>query len=162
MAAAGSDGAIASSSSAAAPDAAASSARAPDDEERAAMLEILKAETAPERTAWFAVAPGNQETQALASSLRSIFESAGWKVQMQTLTGMNLKPGVSMLSAEEQPPAWAETALRALQASGIDVKSAVGYRAYYEEKKRDDPKWAGIPLAADQQFVIAIGPEPKA
>jgi len=125
------------------------------------MLEILSAETAPDRKAWLTVAPGNPETQALARSLAEIFERGGWKVETQTLSGMALKPGVSMLVAEEQPPGWAESALRALQVSGVDVKSAIGYRPYFEEKKRENPNWAGITLTSDQVFVIAVGPESK-
>jgi hypothetical protein len=125
------------------------------------MVEILAAETAPERKAWLVVGPGSPEAHALARALAEVFERGGWRVDMVTLSGMVLKPGVALLVAEEEPPTWAESALRALQASGLEVKSAIGYRPYYEEKKRENPDWAGIPMAADQAFVIAVGPEPQ-
>jgi hypothetical protein len=137
------------------------SPRAPDEQERAAMAEILAAETAPERTAWLAVGSGNPEARALAQALQAVFEGAGWKVQVQTLTGMVLKPGVSILMAEEQPPPWTDAASRAMEASGVGAKAAVGYRPYYEEKKKEDPSWVGVPIAADQAFVIVIGPAPQ-
>jgi len=137
------------------------SPRAPDVGERAAMVEILKGETAPERTAWLSYSAGNAEGKALAEALAAAFREGGWKVEVSALAGMVLKPGVSMLIAEEQPPAWSETALRALQASGIEVKSAIGYRAYFDEKKAENPAWPGVPLAKDAAFVVVVGPEPK-
>jgi hypothetical protein len=137
------------------------SSRAPDASERAAMLELLKAETAPGRAAWFAYGAGDGEGKALAEALAGVFREAGWKVQSEALTGMVLKPGVSMLMADEQPPTWAETALQAMEASGIEVKSATGYRPYYEEKKSENPSWPGIPLDSDQVFVIVLGPAAK-
>jgi len=47
-----------------------------------------------------------------------------------------------------------------MQASGIEVKSATGYRSYYDEKKAENPKWPGVPIAADEAFVIVLGPAP--
>jgi len=140
---------------------AAASSRAPDASERAAMLDILKGEAAPERAAWFAYMAGSAAGNALADALAATFREAGWKVQVQALSGMALKPGISVLLADEQPPAFAETALRAMQASGIDVKSASGYKPYYDEKKAENPNWPGVPLAKDAAFVIVVGPEPK-
>ena len=139
----------------------AESSRAPDPAERAAMVEILKGETAPERAAWLSYSAGNAEGKALAEALAAVFRDGGWKVETSALAGMMLKAGVSMLIAEEQPPAWAETALRAMQASGIEVKSAIGYRSYFDEKKAENPAWPGVPLAKDAAFVIVVGPEPK-
>lgn len=163
LASAGSSGAAtASAADAPKPTAAkaAESPRAPDATERAAMIEILKGESAPERAAWFSYSAGNAESKALAEALAALFKEAGWKVSTSALSGMLLKAGVSMLVAEEQPPAWSETALRAMQASGIEVKSAIGYRSYYDEKKAADPAWPGVPLAKDAAFVIVVGPEP--
>jgi len=141
--------------------AAAESPRAPDATERAAMVEILKGESAPERAAWLSYSAGNSESKALADALAAAFRDGGWKAETSAPSGMMLKAGVSMLIAEEQPPAWVETALRAMQASGIEVKSAIGYRAYYDEMKKEKPGWAGVPLAKDGAFVIVVGPEPK-
>jgi len=125
------------------------------------MLEILKAESAPDRAAWLSYTAGNAEGLALADALAAIFREGGWKAQVSGLSGMVLKPGVSMLVAEEEPPAWVESALRAMQASGIDVKSASGYRSYYEDKKKENAAWPGVPLATDAAFVIVVGPAPK-
>jgi len=139
---------------------AAESPRAPDATERAAMVEILKGESTPERAAWFSYAAGSSETRALAEALAGVFRDGGWKADVSALTGMRLKPGVLMLVAEEQPPAWAETALRALSASGIEVNSATGYRSYAEEMKAKNPSWTGVPMPKDAAFVIVVGPEP--
>jgi hypothetical protein len=49
-----------------------------------------------------------------------------------------------------------------MQASGIEAKSATGYRPYYEEKKRENPAWPGVPMTAEQVFVIVLGPAAKA
>lgn len=140
---------------------AATSPRAPDETERAAMLEILKADTTPERAAWISYGAGNAESQALADALAKVFRDAGWKVQSKSLGGMVLKPGVSILLAEEMPPPFAESAQKAMEASGLEVKSASGYRPYYEEKKAENPAWPGVPLEKDAAFVIVVGPEPK-
>lgn len=141
--------------------AAAASSRAPDESERAAMLEILKAETTPERAAWLSYSAGNAESKALADALGAVFRDAGWKVHSTALAGMVLKPGVSVLLAEEEPPAWTESAQRALSASGLEIKSASGYRSYYDEKKAENAAWPGVPLAKEAAFVIVVGPTPK-
>lgn len=125
------------------------------------MRDILAAEKAPDRKAWFAVAPGEGEPQELERALRSAFAEAGWKVETQTITGMVLKPGIAMLAADEEPPLWVGSVQRALDASGLPVKYGSGYRPYYEEMKGKNPKWVGVPIAADQAFVIVIGPEPQ-
>jgi hypothetical protein len=137
------------------------SQRAPDATERAAMLEVLKSETAPERMAWFSFTTGSSEGKALADALAAIFREGGWKAEVNALSGLRLKPGVSMLIAEEEAPGWVDSALRAMQASGIDVKSASGYRSYFEDKKKENASWPGVPLPKDAAFVIVLGPEAK-
>jgi len=134
------------------------SARAPDDAEKAAMLEVLKAETQEDRRAWFLYSAGQDESAALAKALAQIFESAGWKTNVRELRGMALKPGVSILAAEEEPPSWVGTVNDALGKGGLDPKFGTGYRAFYEEKKKENPAWPGIALGADELFVVAIGP----
>jgi hypothetical protein len=90
-----------------------------------------------------------------------VFEQAGWKVSTQTITGMVLKPGIAMLAAEEVPAPWVDVVHQALEAGGLTVTYGTGYRPYYEEKKLQDPKWVGLPIAPDQRFIIVIGPQPK-
>ena len=34
---------------------------------------------------------------------------------------------------------------------------ATGYRAYYEEQKRADPKFTGFPFAPEQSFLLVVG-----
>jgi hypothetical protein len=128
---------------------------------RAAMKDHLVAETTG-RKAWILSQPGNPEVAALASSLASVFEDAGWAVQSETVSGMSLKPGVMTLIGEEQYPSYVDTVLKALDASGLGAKSASGYRAYYESKKQENASWPGVPMRADQDFVIVIGPKPAA
>jgi len=130
--------------------------------ERQAMLEVLRAESGNGRKIWFAVTPGNAEIAALKIDLEAIFKEAGWEPRTQTVTGMNLKPGLFFMAAEEEPPAYVGTASKALEASGLPVKTGSGYRAYYQEKTREDPKWAGIAMAPDQDYVVVVGPNPPA
>ena len=144
------------------PTVAAGSPRAPGDAQREAMLDILADPTISGRKVWFAVGPGDAESAALEKALRSIFEQAHWTVETKTITGMVLKPGVSMLEAEEQSPEWVGVVQQALDASGLTVKYGSGYRPYYEEMKQQNPAWVGVPIEADQAFVIVIGPAPKA
>jgi hypothetical protein len=138
------------------------SPRAPNDSQRAAMVQVLSSEKGAGHKAWLLVSPGNPETEALANALKSIFEDAGWKAEVQPVTGMLLKPGISMLAADEEPPAWVAVVQHALQQSGLDVKFGSGYRPYYDEKKKENPKWVGVPITKDQAFVVVIGPEPTA
>lgn len=140
---------------------AAESKRAPDKDERAAMLEILKPETAPSRTAWITYSAGDAEGKALAESLAGIFKEAGWKNDVSSLSGMRLKPGVMMLIADEEAPTWVQGAQEALGKSGLNANSASGYKSYYDEKKAENPSWPGVPLPKDAAYVIVVGPEPK-
>lgn len=140
---------------------AAESKRAPDASERAAMIEVLKPETAPNRAAWITFSAGDAEGKALAESLGGIFKEAGWKVETTSLSGMRLKPGVMMLIAEDEAPTWVQGVQEALGKSGLNANSASGYKSYYDEKKAENPSWPGVPLPKDAAYLIVIGPEPK-
>ena len=137
------------------------SKRAPDADERAAMLAVLKPETAPARATWLTYSAGDAEGKALAESLAGIFEEAGWKAHTSSLTGMRLKPGVMMLVADEEAPTWVQGVQEALGKSGLNANSATGYKSYYDEKKAENPSWAGVPLPKDAAYLIVVGPEPK-
>jgi hypothetical protein len=130
------------------------------DTERAAMLQALAAEQGPVRKVWFAVPAGDAEAAALADAFAGVFKQAGWEPVTQRMTGIVLKPGLSILMAEEQPPSYATVAQQALESTGFQFKSGTGYRPYFEERRRADPNWPGIPLAADQDFVVVVGPKP--
>ena len=127
---------------------------------RAAMKQQLGGEGG--KKAWILSQPGNPEVAALVTSLTEVFKDAGWEVQADTVSGMTLKPGLMTLVAEEQYPPYVEGVLKALEASGLDAKSASGYRGYYESKKQENPSWPGVPIRADQDFVIVVGPRPTA
>ena len=131
------------------------------DTGRAAMKDHLVPETTGKK-AWILSQPGNAEVAALASSLAAVFKEAGWAVQSETVTGISLKPGIMTLVAEEQYPPYVDTVLKALDASGLGPKSASGYRSYYDSMKQENANWPGVPMRADQDFVIVIGPKPAA
>jgi hypothetical protein len=155
----GSKGAApAATSSAKGPAASAAAARTVTAEARAAMKEQLGGD-APGKKAWILSQPGNPEVADLVANLASVFKDAGWDVQAETASGISLKPGVVTLVAEEQYPPYVDSVLKALAASGLDAKSASGYRGYYESKKKENPSWPGIPMRADQDFIIVIGPK---
>ena len=69
---------------------------------------------------------------------------------------------VMTLVGEEQYPSYVDTVLKAIDAAGLDAKSASGYRGYYESKKKENPSWPGVPMRPDQDFVIVVGPKPAA
>jgi hypothetical protein len=129
---------------------------------RPIMLETLARERGNNRTMWLLVSPGDPETAALNDELTALFHEAGWTVQTQTLTGMRLKPGLVLLLAEESPPAYTDVVVDALETSGLAVKTASGYRAYADEMKQKNPQWPGIPMTAEQDMVLVIGPKPIA
>ncbi len=131
-------------------------------EQRDAMLAALREDNPSTRKIWFAVLPNNPESTALKNSLEAVFKEAGWESKTQTVSGMRLKPGLFVMSAEEEPPDYIDTVVKALEASGLPLTKGSGYRAYYEEKTRTDPKWVGIALAPDQDYVVVVGPNPPA
>jgi hypothetical protein len=144
---------------AAAPAASAPGARHLSETERAAMMAALGAEQGPVRKVWFAVSPSDGEAAGLKAAFEGVFKQAGWETATQPVTGMVLKPGLSILIAEEQPPAYVTTAQQALGATSFEWKTGTGYRPYFEERKRADPNWPGIVLAPDQDYVVVIGPK---
>jgi len=131
------------------------------DSAKSAMKDHLVTETT-KKQAWILSQPGNPEVAALVTSMSDVFKDAGWQVTSETVTGISLKPGVMTLVGDEQYPPYVDTVLKALDASGLDAKSASGYRGYYESKKAENPNWPGVPLRADQDFVIVVGPKPAA
>jgi hypothetical protein len=131
------------------------------DSSKASMKTILAAE-GPGKKAWILSQPSNDEVAALVSSLTGVFKDAGWEVSTDTASGISLKAGVMTLIGEEQYPPYIDAAVKALDASGLDAKSASGYRGYYEQKKKETPSWPGIPMRADQDYIIVVGPRPAA
>lgn len=139
----------------------ASDAREIDAVETDAMLATLRADTSSDKRVWLIVSPGSPETVTLGAALETVFREGGWQPTTQKLTGMVLKPGpVRILVGEELEPPAVDTVRRALEAGGLATETGTGYRAFYEERKRDNPNWAGIPMEAEQPFVVVIAPRP--
>jgi hypothetical protein len=137
--------------------------RTPDDAERAAMLDVLRGDSSPDRRVSLIVSPGMQEPAALAAALEGIFREAGWQASTTKLTGMVLKPGgVRILVGDATEPPAVESVRQALAAGGLIVETGTDYRAYYDEKKRENPSWPGVPIRADQPFIVLIPPEAAA
>jgi len=127
------------------------------------MIELLRTEAPAGDRVWFVVSAGVPETVALAASLEAIFREAGWQPQIQRLTGMLLKQGpVRILVGEEQEPPTVDIVRRALSAGGIVPETGTGYRQFYDEKKRENPAWPGVPLAPEQGFIVVIAPQASA
>jgi hypothetical protein len=127
---------------------------------RQAMIDVLRGEAENRRTVWLEVNLSNPATAAFHGALSGIFKEAGWQVETRTIPGIALKPGVFLTIAEEEPPAWVGTVQQALDASGLEVKSARGYRAFYEAQKTSNPAWSGVRMSPEQQFALIIGPDP--
>lgn len=143
------------------PPAAPAGGRSVSPEARAAMKDVL-AQAGAGHTVWILSQPSDPEVASLVGQLTTIFKDAGWEVDAKTVSGITLKPGVMTLAAEEQFPSHVDVVVRALDGTGLDAKSASGYRAYYEAKKQENPGWPGIPMRADQDFVLVVGPKPAA
>ena len=131
------------------------------DDARATMKGILAGEVMGKK-AWILSQPRDAEVAALVSSLEAVFKEAGWEVSAEVVSGISLKAGIMTLAAEEQYPSYVDAVVKALDGSGLDAKSASGYRGYFEAKKKENPSWPGIPLRPDQDFVIVVGPKPAA
>jgi hypothetical protein len=129
-------------------------------EQRAAMLDVLKGESGPVKKVWLMVEQSKPEHLAYETQLEQVFRDAGWDVIAMDAGSMVIKPGIYLLVGDDEWPSYAETAYNAFQRAGIAVKAARGYRSYSEQKRKDEPSWRGPKLAADQTYVVAIGPSP--
>jgi hypothetical protein len=133
----------------------------PDATERAALIDVLRADASPDKRIWLVVTPGVAETTALAGALDTAFREGGWQPTLLRLSGMVLKAGsIRILVGDESEPPAVDAARRALEAAGLTVETGTGYRAFYEEKKRENPKWPGIPMTPEQTFIVVLPPEP--
>lgn len=136
--------------------------RALTTEQRDAMLAKLRATTGPERPVWFATSAGNTEAAAFRLTLQTIFEEAGWDVRGNAQVTFQLKPGMYLMAADDEPPQYVIDVGEALDAAGLKATIGRGYRAFYEEKKKENPSWNGVTLAPGQTYVVVVGPKPPA
>ena len=127
-----------------------------DDTTRASLERVLK--TAPAGSpAWIAAPKSDAKAVTLAKEISGAFTKAGWRVRPVRQTAVTPKPGTYLFAAEEKPPAYVETVAQAFDEAGLDAKVLTGYRAFYDEKKKDDPKFQGYSFAPEQTFLLVIG-----
>ena len=134
--------------------------RSLDEDHAKAMKQVLESSADSPKKAWVQVQTADREAGAYAAQLANIFKDAGWEVTITTISRMNIKAGLFFFSADEEPPHVVDTALEALRAAGIEPTAATGYRAYADEKKKENPKWVGIELEPNQPFALVVGPKP--
>jgi len=135
-------------------------ARTLTPEQRQGMLDVLGTESGPVRKVWFRVELNKPEPSGYQKEIEAVFKQAGWEVETAGSDGMVFKPGVYLLVGDDEWPSYASTAYDAFQKAGIEVKAARGYRAYYQEQKKEKPAWQGPKLAEDQTYVVLIGASP--
>lgn len=128
--------------------------------QRDAMIAKLRSTAAPERPVWFATYAGSSEAATFRLALQTIFEEAGWEVRGNAQVNFQLKPGLYLMAADEEPPQYVFDAGEALDAAGLKTTIGRGYRAFYEEKKKENPNWNGVGLSPEQSYVLVVGPQP--
>jgi hypothetical protein len=133
-------------------------ARVLSEDQRKMMSASLSAETG---SVWFVSNRGDEESVAYQRAIQDVFEQAGWQVKGNEPSTFNLRPGIFFLMADEDPPSYVLTALGAFEAASITVSAGRGYRAFNEEKKKENPNWRGFEMPAEQTYVVAVGPAPR-
>lgn len=146
----------------AAPRVAVTSGRALSSTQRQSMLAMLGgAGMSSTNPVWFATVANNAEATAFRAALAGVFEEAGWQVRGNAPVRFSMKPGVFVFAADEEPPDYVTQASAALEAAGIAITATGhGYRAFYEEKKREDPEWVGVEMTPGATYLIVIGRQP--
>jgi hypothetical protein len=130
-----------------------------DDTTRASLERVLG--TAPAGSpAWIAAPRSDARAVALAEELSGAFTRAGWRVRPVRRTALAFRPGTYVFSAEEEPPAYVRTVAQALDEAGFGASFRTGYRSFYDEKKKADPKFQGFPFAPEQTFLVVLGRTP--
>jgi hypothetical protein len=130
-----------------------------DDTTRASLERVLA--TAPAGSpAWIAAPKSDPRAMALADELSGAFTRAGWRVRPVRRTTLAFRPGTYLFAADEEPPAYVRTVAQALDEAGFAAAFRTGYRPFYDEKKKADPKFQGFPFAPEQTFLVVIGRMP--
>ena len=130
-----------------------------DETTRASLERVLG--TAPAASpAWIAAPRSDPRAMALADELSGAFTRAGWRVRPVRRTTLAFRPGTYLFAAEEQPPVYVRTVAQALDEAGFAAAFRTGYRSFYDEKKKADPKFQGFPFAPEQTFLVVIGRMP--
>jgi hypothetical protein len=147
---------------AAAPAAPAGPPRTITAEQHQAMVAALRDEAGPEKKIWLRVDPNDAEAAGFEKAIEDVFREAGWEVNRMGSDGLLFKPGIYLLVGEEDWPTYAETANKALEAGGITVTAARGYRSYYEQQTKEKPGWRGAKFLPDETYVVLVGRKPEA
>jgi hypothetical protein len=130
-----------------------------DGTTRASLERVLR--TAPAGSpAWIAAPKSDPRALTLAREISGAFTSAGWRTRPVRQTAVTPRPGTYLFAADEQPPAYVQTVAQALGEAGLEATLLTGYRTYYEEKKKADPKFQGYPFSPEQTFLVVIGRMP--
>jgi hypothetical protein len=138
-------------------DAAGSGVLTPQQEQT--MVTALGTVAEEERRAWFQVQANNQTTASVQAALQRVFEKAGWATEM-VRSPYPLKSGIFILAGDEAPPSSVDSVSGAFGTAGIAVQYLTGYRAFFNNRKLNNPSWVGPELAVDQPFIIVIGSRP--
>lgn len=112
-----------------------------------------------ERRAWLQVQANNQTTAPVQAALQRVFEKAGWTTET-VRSPYPLKSGIFILAGDQTPPSSVDTVNGAFGSAGIAVQYLTGYRAFFNDRKVNNPNWVGPELAQDQSFIIVIGSRP--
>lgn len=123
------------------------------------MVARLQGASSDRNPVWFATMAGNAEAASFQKSLQAVFEEAGWQVKANALITFPVKAGVFIFAADEQAPPYLGQVMEALAVIGITPTFGTGYREFYKMRKAEDPSWNGFELAADQAYVLVVGPK---
>lgn len=127
----------------------------PDAAERAALVEVLR-NAAVDKRVWFV---GADRSNALLEAVEAAFRDAGWQVSTQIAPNIPIKEGdIRILVAGDAPTPEAVAIRHALEAAGLRVATASGYRAYHDQRVSRNPTWPTVPIGPDQPFVVVIPP----
>jgi protein-disulfide isomerase len=127
------------------------------DETTRATLERVLSTAPPGSPAWISAPRSDARAVVLAKDLGEVFTKSGWRTRPIRLSGSRVKPGIYLFAADDEPPAYFETVRQALAEAGFAPSVATGYREYYEERQRADPKFAGFPFVPEQSFLVVVG-----
>jgi len=129
------------------------------DSDRTTLLTRLRTEPAG-TPVWFVVSK-DAGANDLAQALSQTFTAAGWVVKGVKPSPFPLKPQLYLFAAEDNPPSYVETVRAALEAIGKPPTVGRGYRAYYADRIKENPSYAGFEFGEGQTYLIAIGRQGK-
>lgn len=130
------------------------------NETRDALIAALS--DASGKEVWFVTQANDPEADSFQFELEDAFLQAGWVIASSTKSARPLMAGLRVYVADAELPNHVSVAVGSLRSIGLDVFAGNGYRAYYDKQKEKNPDFSGIELAPDQDFVIAVGPNPPA